>query len=162
MWKKKQMRREWVWLVEQRLRWFMTNFCNRKTREGAEGDNRTRGKEKERVTLPYQWLYYFSQCNVGKGVGVGRYLKRWSRFNLICQNLILTGDKVQALSRTPGRVWINAAGQPHSDWKMVENGKAGVRRSHRSREPMGAEALIKQYLQEQWRKKIALFKWKES
>lgn len=39
------------------------------------------------------------------------------------QNLILTGDKVQALSHTPGRVWINAAGQPHSDCKMVENGK---------------------------------------
>lgn len=44
------------------------------------------------------------------------------------QNLILTGDKVQALSRTPGRVWINAAGQPYSDYNMVENGKAGVRR----------------------------------
>lgn len=43
------------------------------------------------------------------------------------QNLILTGDKVQALSHTPGRLWINAVGQPHSDYNMVENGKAGVR-----------------------------------
>lgn len=81
------------------------------------------------------------------------------------QSVILTGDKVQALSRTPGRVRINVAGQPHSNCKKADNEKAGVRRCS-CHGTMGAEAMIRQYLQEEWselvEKKTSLFKWKES